>query len=52
MWPSWVTHQTNTTKHNLRVSVASDIVTEETMVANPWRPHILLDDPATMPGLQ
>jgi len=52
MWPSWTLHQTNTTKHDLRVSVASDIVTEETMIANPWRPHILLDDPATMPGLR
>ena len=51
MWPSWVSHLTNKTNHNLRVSVASDIVTEETMIANPWRPHILLDDPATMTGL-
>jgi len=51
LWPSWVVHGTDQTLHDLRVSVASDIVTVESMEANPWRPHILFDDPETMPGL-
>lgn len=51
-FPSWVAHVgTQVDYDGLRVSVASDIVTEKTMETNPWRPHLLLDDPDTMPGL-
>lgn len=49
-FPSWMNHLSSKT-NDLRVSIAADIVTEETMLANPWRPHILFDDPATMKGL-
>jgi hypothetical protein len=51
-FPSWISHVgTKVDYDGLRISVASDIVTEHTMNANPWRPHILFDDPDTMPGL-
>jgi hypothetical protein len=51
-FPSWITHVgTKVEYEGLRISVASDIVTERTMQHNPWRPHLLFDDPETMPGL-
>ena len=52
MFPSWVLHGSDVYNgEHLRVSIASDIVLEESVLANPWRPHILLDDPNTMRGL-
>lgn len=51
-FPSWLPHWSDKVDDDkLRISVAFDIVTEDTMKGNPWRPHRLLDDPATMPGL-
>jgi hypothetical protein len=52
LFPSWMPHcSTRMEEPGYRISIASDIVLEETMASNPWRPHILLDDPETMPGL-
>ena len=52
IFPSWIPHWSDKCEdENLRVSLAFDIVTETTVLGNPWRPHVLLDDPATMPGL-
>lgn len=51
-FPSWVPHYSDVyhgKEH--RISIAFDIVAEENMRANPWRPHELFDDPSTMPGL-
>ena len=51
-FPSWIPHWSDKVKEeHLRISVAFDIVTEDTMTGNPWRPHRLLDDPDTMPGI-
>jgi hypothetical protein len=51
-FPSWMPHCSSTmTEEGYRISIAADIVLEETMAANPWRPNILLDDPNTMLGL-
>jgi hypothetical protein len=51
-FPSWVPHWSDKCEESgLRISLAFDIVTETTVQGNPWRPHVLLDDPATMPGL-
>lgn len=51
-FPSWMPHfSSGMEESGYRISIAADIVLEETMAANPWRPHILFDDPATMPGL-
>jgi hypothetical protein len=51
-FPSWMVHVGDKVDYDgLRISVAADIVIEATMKNNPWRPHILLDDPETMPGL-
>lgn len=53
MFPSWLVHFSDKCEEGkMRISLAFDIVTENTMIANPWRPHVLLDDPATMPGLE
>ena len=49
-FPSFLPHWSDAT-HELRISLAFDIVTEDTMKGNPWRPHRLLDDPNTMPGI-
>ena len=52
IFPSWLPHWSDKCEENtIRVSLAFDIVTETTVQSNPWRPHVLLDDPATMPGL-
>lgn len=52
-FPSWMMHWSDACEEDKhRISLAFDIVTEDTMRANPWRPHMLLDDPATMPGLE
>ncbi len=51
-FPSWMAHWSDPCeKEELRISIALDIVTEDTMRANPWRPHKLFDDPETMPGI-
>lgn len=51
-FPSWMEHVGSKVEYDgLRISVATDIVTEKTMLTNPWRPHLLFDDPETMPGL-
>lgn len=51
-FPSWVMHWSDEYEgDDLRISLAFDLVTEGTMKGNPWRPHILFDDPETMPGL-
>lgn len=51
-FPSWMTHWSDPCEdEELRISIAVDIVTEDTMRANPWRPHTLLDDPETMSGI-
>lgn len=49
-FPSWMNHVSTETK-KLRISVAVDIVVETTVEKNPWRPHLLFDDPNTMKGL-
>jgi len=52
-FPSWIPHWSEKQEgENLRISLAFDIVTENTALGNHWRPHRLLDDPATMPGLE
>jgi len=52
-FPSWIPHWSDKISgDSIRISVAFDIVTENTMKGNPWRPHRLLDDPAAMPGLE
>lgn len=52
-FPSWVPHQSTVYEgDDVRVSLAFDIVTNESALANPWRPHHLLDDPATMDGFE
>ena len=51
-FPSWMLHYSDKVEgENLRISIATDIVTEDSIKGNPWRPHRLLDDPVTMPGL-
>jgi len=53
MFPSWIIHHSDVCKdESLRISIAVDIVTETTVKNNPWRPHVLLDNPSTMPGLE
>jgi hypothetical protein len=51
-FPSWIPHWSDKIDGDgVRISIAADIVTEETLIGNPWRPHRLFDDPKTMPGL-
>jgi hypothetical protein len=51
-FPSWMLHWSDKVEDDtLRISIATDIVTENSIKGNPWRPHRLLDDPETMPGL-
>lgn len=52
MFPSWVPHYSlKDESGQMRISIAFDVVLEKTMLGNPWRPHVLLDDPTTMSGL-
>lgn len=52
IFPSWVPHWSDESPdETIRISLAFDIVIKDTVQGNPWRPHVLLDDPATMPGL-
>lgn len=52
IFPSWLQHWSDACiSEPTRISLAFDIVTEETVLQNPWRPHRLLDDPESMPGL-
>ena len=51
MFPAWVKHHSDINNEGDRVSIAADIVVEDIMLKNPWRPHILFDDPKTMKGL-
>lgn len=52
-FPSWLPHWSDpVSDEGLRISIAFDLVTENCVKGNPWRPHRLLDDPATMPGLE
>lgn len=52
-FPSWLPHE-STVYHgtDYRISLAFDIVTELNMKSNPWRPHVLFDDPETMEGFE
>lgn len=51
MFPSWVPHESSVYKgDDTRISLAFDIVMEDNLKSNPWRPHVLLDDPETMEG--
>lgn len=53
MFPSWVPHESDVYKGNdTRVSLAFDICMSGSVLSNPWRPHVLLDDPATMEGFE
>jgi hypothetical protein len=53
MFPSWVPHESDVYKgDDTRVSLAFDICLEGTLSSNPWRPHVLLDDPDTMDGFE
>lgn len=49
-FPSWMRHYSDKTQ-KIRTSVAIDIVLPITKEKNPWRPHVLFDDPKTMKGL-
>jgi hypothetical protein len=52
LFPSWLPHWSDECKdETLRISIAIDIVTEESALSNPWRPHKLFDDPKTMLGI-
>lgn len=51
-FPAWMPHWSDKVEGDtVRISLAFDLVTESSIQGNPWRPHRLLDDPATMPGL-
>lgn len=51
-FPSWIPHWSNKVDNDsIRISIAFDLVTEDAAIANPWRPHRLLDDPKTMQGI-
>lgn len=53
MFPSWLPHESDVYKgDDTRVSLAFDICVEASKIANPWRPHVLLDDPSTMEGFE
>lgn len=52
-FPAWVPHQSSVYKGSeLRISIAIDIVMEVNIITNPWRPHVLFDDPDTMEGFE
>ncbi len=51
LFPSYLQHWSDVCHEEYRVSIAFDVVLDDTVFANPFRPHILLDDPTTMPGL-
>lgn len=52
-FPSWLPHWSDKCEESsLRISIAFDFVTENTVIGNPWRPHRLLDDPSQMTGLE
>ncbi len=52
-FPAWVPHQSSVyTGTDLRISIAVDIVMEANIITNPWRPHVILDDPDTMDGFE
>lgn len=52
-FPSWMPHESTIYNgDDLRISIAYDIAVEDSTKANPWRPHCLLDDPATMEGYE
>lgn len=52
-FPSWIPHYSDAVPNaGTRISLAFDIVTAATVRGNPWRPHRLLDDPNTMPGIE
>jgi hypothetical protein len=50
LFPSWIFHYSDPTNIT-RISIAVDIVLPITMEHNPWRPHVVFDDPKTMKGL-
>lgn len=53
MFPSYVPHESTIYNgDDLRVSIAFDITGTAASNSNPWRPHVLFDDPATMDGLE
>lgn len=51
-FPSCLTHHSQVYEGNTtRISISFDLVIKDVMEANALRPHRLLDDPDTMPGL-
>lgn len=52
-FPSYIPHE-STVYHgdDVRISIAFDIVVESCIRSNPWRPHVLFDDPDTMDGFE
>lgn len=53
MFPSYVPHESTVYDgDDMRISVAFDITVPESADSNPWRPHVLFDDPETMDGLE
>ena len=53
MFPSWVPHLSDVYEGDeLRISIAFDVSIEKNKLANPFRPHILFDDPDTMEGFE
>jgi hypothetical protein len=53
MFPSYVSHE-STVYHgsDLRISIAFDLCSNSSAQSNPWRPHVLFDDPTTMEGFE
>ena len=52
-FPSYLVHYSDPCQDDEthRISIAFDIVLEDIVAGNPYRPHMLFDDPDTMPGL-
>ena len=53
IFPSWIPHVSDVYEGNeVRISLAFDVAIEKNKLSNPFRPHVLLDDPATMEGFE
>lgn len=52
-FPSYMPHESTVyTGDDVRISIAYDLATIDSVAVNPWRPHMLLDDPETMEGYE
>lgn len=52
-FPSYLPHESTIYEEtDLRISIAFDIIVDESIKDNPWRPCCLLDDPSTMEGIE